>query len=76
MTTASLVSITDVEFIPLADIVNYTDGFDVMISSRTVAPFAPSAIKERFKTFTVMPDFEASSISKSLQGAMDARYIL
>jgi len=49
---------SDVEFIPLADIIDYTDGFDVMISSRTVAPFAPSAIKERFKTFTVMPDFE------------------
>ena len=49
---------SDVEFIPLADIVNYTNGFDVMISSRTVSPFAPSSIKERFKTFTVMPDFE------------------
>ena len=56
----------DVEYIPLADIVNYTHGFDVMISSRTVSPFAPSAIKERFKTFTVMPDFE--------QVAMASRY--
>ena len=48
----------NVEFVPLSDVVNYTNGFDVMISSRTVAPFAPSAIKQRFKTFTVMPDFE------------------
>ena len=53
----------DVTYIPLSDVINYTEGFDVMISSRTVAPFAPNAIKDRFKTFTVMPDFE--NISKA-----------
>ena len=53
----------DVAYIPLSDIINYPEGFDVMISSRTVAPFAPNAIKDRFKTFTVMPDFENISMA-------------
>jgi len=53
----------DVTYIPLSDVINYSEGFDVMISSRTVAPFAPNNIKDRFKTFTVMPDFE--NVSKA-----------
>lgn len=48
----------DVAYISLSEIENYPEGFDVMISSRTVAPFAPNNLRDRFKTFTVMPNFD------------------
>jgi len=44
---------------PLRDIENPAIDmhYDVMIGSRSVAAFAPAHIKERFKTFSYMPDF-------------------
>lgn len=48
-----------VQYIPLREI-NNTDKciYDVGIASRSVAAFAPKEIKDRFKTFSFMPDFE------------------
>ena len=42
---------------PLQEIESTTDSYDVLIGSRSVAAFAPQWMKERFKTFSYMPDF-------------------
>ena len=42
---------------PLQEIETTTDSYDVLIGSRSVAAFAPAWMKERFKTFSYMPDF-------------------
>jgi FkbM family methyltransferase len=48
-----------VEYIPLREINNIDRCiYDVGIASRSVAAFAPKEIKDRFKTFSFMPDFE------------------
>jgi FkbM family methyltransferase len=46
-----------VVFKPLQEIENES-GFDVFIASRSVAAFAPPEIKDRFKTFVPLPNFE------------------
>lgn len=43
---------------PLQEIETTTDNYDVLIGSRSVAAFAPSWMRERFKTFSYMPDFQ------------------
>ena len=42
---------------PLQEIETTTDSYDVLIGSRSVAAFAPAWMRERFKTFSYMPDF-------------------
>lgn len=42
---------------PLADLDVLDDYYDVVISSRSVAPFAPTDIKDQFKSFISLPDF-------------------
>ena len=42
---------------PLQEIESTTDSYDVLIGSRSVAAFAPAWMRERFKTFSYMPDF-------------------
>jgi glycosyltransferase involved in cell wall biosynthesis len=47
----------NVRYRPLQEIETTTDLYDVLIGSRSVAAFAPAWMKERFKTFSYMPDF-------------------
>jgi len=47
----------NVRYRPLQEIESTTDSYDVLIGSRSVAAFAPAWMKERFKTFSYMPDF-------------------
>lgn len=57
-----------VKFLPLSEVEN-DYSFDVMIASRSVAAFAPVEMKDRFKTFTGLPDFtkiQANSTFKTL----------
>ena len=45
-----------VEYSPLKDVEKF-HHFDVMIASRSVAPFAPTEIRQHFKSFIGLPDF-------------------
>ena len=47
----------NVRYRPLQEIETTTDSYDVLIGSRSVAAFAPAWMRERFKTFSYMPDF-------------------
>jgi len=47
----------NVRYRPLQEIESTTDSYDVLIGSRSVAAFAPAWMRERFKTFSYMPDF-------------------
>jgi len=42
---------------PLSEVETTTDNYDVIIGSRSIAAFAPAYMRERFKTFSYMPDF-------------------
>lgn len=52
-----------VTYKPLYEIEN-SQGFDVFIASRSVVAFAPDSIKERFRSFVELPNFE-QVVSKS-----------
>jgi glycosyltransferase involved in cell wall biosynthesis len=46
-----------VTYRPIRDIVNET-SFDVVVASRTVAPFTPSQVNKTFKSFVTLPNFD------------------
>ena len=46
-----------VTYRPLKSVETDAPDYDVMIGSRSVAAFAPAYMKERFKTFSYVPDF-------------------
>lgn len=51
-----------VEYIPVTNIDQYPDGFDVFVASRSVVSFAPDSIKHEFKWANKLPNIESVAL--------------